>query len=1572
MATANAIRRGFCGFELGSSGVSQQFNLAVVTTGPRAARSGEFFVKQLILTASLNVGISLATDVQTFIGSGMAGGDQCKGIERAWVRIIQRPSADGVMLCGFGVNSGDAFRGWCGHNTNGTFCAGVLNSAGASSSAVLALNTWYCVETTSVVTAGTPNSIAISVSIFTESLTLVETVTASTTVAGGTSFPNPGLGHATGAVSATVEVDYDDCVWCVGDGTEAANVALPSAYRIHRVPVTAQGASADWSNDWRGVAECPLDRNTNITASLNEQSTSTNNASTTFTHDTAGTLRLSGIVGFKVYGYTKGASGGNDAFLINGTEYPIATPATSYSTLMSQIATWVQSGWAEITAATFDAMEFGARNKRGVSIQLGQMVGEALHGGSGPAALARPGSWKHRVVTWVGDGSWREITDPGFASDVIIVKKLGGSFDTTGAVWTRDMGANRSYRLGTSGTIDNTQGVQGVTATGFKLGPSLAVNESGRTYIALCIADGGLHPTGSFLKTGVFIGTNVDNRDVDTTIVPSTAFIVGGTDLVCRTPNMVGDYSWPIGVDLSNGNHIQQFNATGFQVGTDGRVNSLRLRYYWFAMRADALLAPFFAADRLTMGPSLTVSGLLFTPDFVAAARQSTSSACFRRVDVHTGTDSTRWNTGANAVGTGVVAMNVDGWTGAIDVAANGFNTAYFALPRFGEIPVSEVEPVVSDDIAGKTVPLIWSEWSRDDGSTLSVAKVRICDPSTYYGGHKLPLALSIGDVKRALSDLKGNYEGSSWSWVASDLSRDFRTMLASIANRKNFINRNVVGRMIGDADRRLLKVPRVIFRGVLRNYQLVDELKFEFTAEDPFASKVSFTNLDKTIPRKVISRALFTDCPTTVIDQPIPIVYGTFSDAIGALTVPQITGDPSRGAYADGGVYWGSGYGDLTSDAATPTGLAINTAAGGALSASAPNAQYGVIVTAIDASGRESNPTPFFYNIDYAGTRGGFGGTPVPYVTVDGTQKAQVSWNASAGAVKYRCYLGVYYYGMRFTQFIETASTSCEFTKDVGWGSPTQDNITPGAQLIQFSFFDWYAVSAVGPDGESALSAVVFGASNPYRRPVRIQWLAVTGATSYRIYRKSVITDWDRRWEVPASQTYFDDDLLDTGVTYISGTPAATGLVPLIYVGTENISGALWHRWLVQLGCSKDVDDLFLDGVKMDSGTYGVTWLLPRKTGWPFAQNYRDVGSTPVRVTLVYGRGPDADAIVNGSKKLTANVKGIEHVGDGSGTLITSLPLIYKHFIVNFGFQDSNGGIGGWLTSPSWTDAYSPTPVSQIDEPSFDAVDAIAQRRLSGGYTGAALIGGNNEKTSLREIIKRFNASGDIRCGFNRNSQFFVTMFDESLSVLSAARRVTQARHIDTRSFQLTDKVDDLVNVQPYSYGRNFKTNTWRVDAAATSVRDQTSIDDYRETKTGTPLELWFVQSATVALDIANRSLMFTKHAPRRATWQEPLSGLLTELGGIVKCTHLDGDGATGFVDRALWADRHDFSCDKIGVRFEAYDVDRLFSGAFILGDDTWAVDYMSASAVQRQYGFLCSDTTGAFSNGDEGKRLR
>lgn len=830
---------------------------------------------------------------------------------------------------------------------------------------------------------------------------------------------------------------------------------------------------------------------------------------------------------------------------------------------------------------------------------------------------------------------------------------------------------------------------------------------------------------------------------------------------------------------------------------------------------------------------------------------------------------------------------------------------------------------VPSDDIAGSTVAVAWVEFALEtEGATTTYvwAKVALPDPASYFQGFKDARLVSFGEFNRALSDNRGNYEGADFSFQVSDTDRLIRGLMAGSATKYGFTNRGLTVRLITDAGRRLLQQPRTVVRGLMKQVTPQPGLMASFAGVDFVTSKFSSANIDKQIPQRLWGDD-FPSAPSAARKLAVPIVYGRTSDEASTALPPVIDGQVAEGAYV--GV---TGFGPLTSSAAVPAGVSINSAAGGTLSADVPNGEYGVIVTAVDSSGRETSPHVFYYNGEND-TRGSFADGAMTGVSVDGTKKIQVSWGAAAGASKYRVYLGWYYFGVRWQQWIETTGLSCEFTTNPSWGTATTlANITPGANLIRYAYDATYAVMAVMADGNTGISQTVIGRSGPYRRPLRVRWLPVASALSYLVVRKTT-GDFDRQWPVvaAASNNLFDDDMLDTGVTFLTtGVGRPQGAVPVIYLGQVlDDFGTPWERFGICGHAVKAVPAWFLGGVLVAPTTAGVTWLVPGRTGYStfFAATaasgglYHDVGTS--RYALLHVRGPEAADAVADIRAITVNVDGVEATGDGAGALLTNVFDQYKHFVKNFGFQ--NYRTGAYLSAPTLT---GDATVSLVDETSFDNCRTLAAARLSGGYVGAGVIGNKGTRQTLREWVAHWNVSAGVESGFNRQSQFFLSMI---AATSAGATEFTQLTDILEGSFSIQPQRDKLFNVHPYVCRKRWRDETWEIDDV--DVRSSASITGYGEEFVAPVTELWMVRDVLTAENIMAWRLQFAKEPPNLVTFSVPLVGLNVDIGDLIRVTHSEGIGSSGWDRTVCRVHRHSVNLDTLSVRLECYDASAVFA---------------------------------------------
>jgi hypothetical protein len=117
--------------------------------------------------------------------------------------------------------------------------------------------------------------------------------------------------------------------------------------------------------------------------------------------------------------------------------------------------------------------------------------------------------------------------------------------------------------------------------------------------------------------------------------------------------------------------------------------------------------------------------------------------------------------------------------------------------------------------------PLIWIEFDDPTDDTIHVfSTTQLNDPPDYYHGPKKGTILRMERVTRALSsDDDGSIEGQRWGATLADTSRYWRGILGQEDFTRLILNRNVRLRMISNAGRLALEVPRTVALGLVQSY---------------------------------------------------------------------------------------------------------------------------------------------------------------------------------------------------------------------------------------------------------------------------------------------------------------------------------------------------------------------------------------------------------------------------------------------------------------------------------------------------------------------------------------------------------------------------------------------------------------------------------------------------------------------------------------------------------------------------------------------------------------------------------
>lgn len=839
-----------------------------------------------------------------------------------------------------------------------------------------------------------------------------------------------------------------------------------------------------------------------------------------------------------------------------------------------------------------------------------------------------------------------------------------------------------------------------------------------------------------------------------------------------------------------------------------------------------------------------------------------------------------------------------------------------------------------SDMPSGDTIGLSWVELTDKASTVHTWARIALPDPATYYDGYKEPRVESFGTVRRSLSDDYGQPEAIDFSFTVSDNDRLIRGLLANHTTR-SLAGRSVVARMITDELRRVQATPRTYFRGFVSDYKLEAPLQVAFTAQDPLAVRFSRSSEAEQLPKRLITAADFPTAPT----EPI-VAFPNVPVLIGA-PVPIIYGDISDTQIAAVTV---ATINQLVQDAtiAAPVLDSLQRVAG---TITDPIAVH-VGITAIKA-GKEGP----FSNVLTLPARGG----------VPSTFGVRVNFSAVAGVDSYRVY----------------------FTDD--------RNVVPyvtnaAATRLLYMVHD---------------NATVDGANPP----------------SYQV----TLTD-------PAGAGVVD--LI--GGSAPAFADAGVGQCPLLYVGDVPLpDGQQWRRFLIAGHACKEITEVYADnrplGIRK-AGYWPATLTTPASFGAPLwvdlvvpgtqswdamfgagTPSYEDINGR--RYTFLYVKvhdiGGDRAAgfqpsgfpdVVPGA----VSVKGIEDIGDGTGALITDLLMQYRHCLQNWILGDYQAG--AWLPSPMHTDDAT---VSIINDASFDAASVIAHLRVPGGYRGdfiigATAIGANaakigGERISVRDLVARFNVCADVNSGWNRHTQFFVSMFNDQVGPGDGLPRLTDASDIYKDSLTIVDDLSKLWNVVPFRHTIDYfnrEPTGWRsVPGGVVELTDDLSILEYASAdmpagvrRVAPVLELHllrgingpkdyagYAQGAATAADVVRRWLIRHKDPPRTIGIKVAPVAMNFDIGDIVRVTHYGGVGPAGYQDQPCRIMRHDTDPNSLTITLELLDVKVLYEGGVILGDDTvLPALWTDADAAERYYAYLADEGTGKFSDGANGKRFR
>lgn len=693
-----AIDYFFTGFEGGQDTIFQD-NWKSVVVDDASARTGQFHLQCNVPVADTEAGYGIFRDPT--VGIALTN-DSCTGKCRVFFKLIALPSGDGVVIAGYGFWA--ALYGNLRVRANGKFAASVVTSIGTYSTAALVVDTWYRADITVLaVDAAAQTDITTTASVYTESGTLIETVTKTLTnaVATGTNFGCPQVGHID-TINSTFLCKFDDFISIIDEDSASS---LPTATRITRVDSTsiAQNtvgltSGTNWSGNYQSITEIPL-------GTTNVMTSEDLDTQLMFGHASAAALGVSGCQAIRLVFQLKSFTAGNEWIVINGNSTSFGV-LTTYPTIPDEIYQFTT-----MTDTDFDNFIFGVRNQRTQLDTLAQMYCEVLHEGTNywpDELLANDPGFKCKVINWTGNGAVRTITGVGFKSQVV----LYGAAGTNGmAIKIGNMGGTKS--LFNNGAFYG-DAMMLMTDDGFVLGPSVVANQNLVKYFALCFQDGGFGEDCFSIKQFTFLGTGIDNVDlvVAASFQPEIVLLMSnGAINVYRTNLEAGDSSIPLNNSATVTNWIQALNSDGFEIGTT--VNVIQTLIYGLAIKNLSFLSAILKiATFVASGSTTSITGLAFTPEVVIAKRISANAAQYREAVSHAVIGSSFWTGGGSDVN-GITSIVANGFNLGSTLSQSAQTTKYLAA-KTGEISIAGAAPVVNAGVNqsivfGSVAPLVGS-----------------------------------------------------------------------------------------------------------------------------------------------------------------------------------------------------------------------------------------------------------------------------------------------------------------------------------------------------------------------------------------------------------------------------------------------------------------------------------------------------------------------------------------------------------------------------------------------------------------------------------------------------------------------------------------------------------------------------------------------------------------------------------------------------------------------------------------------------------------------------------------------
>lgn len=353
---------------------------------------------------------------------------------------------------------------------------------------------------------------------------------------------------------------------------------------------------------------------------------------------------------------------------------------------------------------------------------------------------------------------------------------------------------------------------------------------------------------------------------------------------------------------------------------------------------------------------------------------------------------------------------------------------------------------------------------------------------------------------------------------------------------------------------------------------------------------------------------------------------------------------------------------------------------------------------------------------------------------------------------------------------------------------------------------------------------------------------------------------------------------------------------------------------------------------IENDNPVYSEPLQIQMVEGTDYRQEWRDINGHRYHF-LVFTAAQVSETCEY--FEVTANVEGIETNADSSGTLIENADEVFEHIMLNWILNNYQSSAGPFAPpgSPWFTDVpYAP---GIWDHDSVEAAKLVAEARLPGGYIACGTL---DEVIEAREWIRELLISFDLELYFDNaagiQGAWCITRFDPTIPRASLPHWDAGVDAILKDSFSTELVVDQMLNIIPFFGGPTTqRTNEgaikntdaggggWRISG---EMRSSSSIDRFGMA-ISSPVYLKWTDHAPTIANVMAQYLAYQELPPVPATFRMGLRALTSPLGSLVRLTHPDAIGPTGWTEHVCKVIRSDLDLDRLVAQVTVVSMDRL-----------------------------------------------